>query len=119
MNEMNQTRHAVVAIPTAAGLLCPHFGHCESFAVVTVKDGAPLGGTSLPPPPHQPGLLPRWLAEQGVTHVIAGGMGARAQQIFSQVGVRVVVGAPVLPPEQVVRDWLAGALELSDNTCDH
>ncbi|MCK7542001.1 MAG: hypothetical protein MZV63_69485 [Marinilabiliales bacterium] len=35
------------------------------------------------PRPHEPGLLPGWLAEKGVTDVIAGGMGQRAIGLFN------------------------------------
>jgi ATP-binding protein involved in chromosome partitioning len=54
-----------------------------------------------------------------VKTVIAGGMGARAQQIFAESGVRVVCGAPPLEPLQVVRQYVEGSLELGDNVCDH
>ena len=82
-----------IAIPMAGGRLCMHFGHCEQFALVDVDEiGGKLTNTTLvTPPPHEPGLLPRWLHEQGATVIIAGGMGQRAQQLFSQSGVKVVV----------------------------
>ena len=84
-----------IAIPLAAGRLCMHFGHCEQFALVDVDEAAQKGrGTTLlTPPPHEPGLLPRWLHEQGADVVIAGGMGQRAQQLFAQSGIRVLVGS--------------------------
>ena len=50
------------------------------------------------PPPHQPGLLPPWLAERGVKVVIAGGMGQRAVALFNQQGIQVHVGAPAAAP---------------------
>jgi len=42
-------------------------------------------------PPHEPGLLPRWLHEQGAHLIIAGGMGHRAQELFVQNGIQVTV----------------------------
>ena len=71
-----------------------HFGHCEQFALVDVDEDGPQAAEaprSLTPPPHEPGLLPRWLHEQGADVVIAGGMGQRAQQLFAQSGIRVLV----------------------------
>ena len=109
----------VFAIPTAQGMLCQHFGHCELFELVTVKDNKIVNTTSVEPPPHEPGLLPRWLAEQGVKMVIAGGMGQRAQDFFNQYGVQVVVGAPVLKPEEVVTQYLEQTLQTGQNVCDH
>ena len=81
---------------------------------------SPISGSqSLEPPPHEPGVLPRWLHEQGVGTVIAGGMGMRAQQIFAQYDIAVVTGAPAGEPTEVVQQWLAGQLATGDNVCDH
>jgi predicted Fe-Mo cluster-binding NifX family protein len=82
-------------IPLAGGRLTAHFGHCEQFAVVDAdpETGQIMQQESLTPPPHQPGLLPPWLAEQGAEVIIAGGMGVRAQQLFAVQGIQVVVGA--------------------------
>ena len=110
-----------IAIPIANGTLCMHFGHCEKFALVDVDPDlmAIVGTTSIDPPPHQPGLLPGWLAERGVNLVIAGGMGGRAQQLFAEAGVKVIVGAPSADPESVVMDYLSGSLVPGANVCDH
>jgi ATP-binding protein involved in chromosome partitioning len=110
-----------IAIPLAAGRLCMHFGHCEQFALVDVDEaaGKPRDVKLLTPPPHEPGLLPRWLHEQGANVVIAGGMGQRAQQLFAQSGIGVLVGAPVGTPEELVAAYLEGSLKPGQNTCDH
>jgi ATP-binding protein involved in chromosome partitioning len=110
-----------IAIPMAGGRLCMHFGHCEQFALVDVDETA---GTSpntalVTPPPHEPGLLPRWLHEQGATVIIAGGMGQRAHQLFAQSGVKVVVGSPADTAENLVTAYLSGALVPGQNACDH
>ena len=70
-------------------------------------------------PPHQPGLLPPWLAERGAKVIIAGGMGMRAQQLFAQQSIQVVVGAPAETPETLVENYLAGTLQPGENLCDH
>jgi len=51
--------------------------------------------------------------------IIAGGMGYRAQQLFAQNGIKVVVGAPGNDPESVVSDYLNGTLQTGENPCDH
>jgi ATP-binding protein involved in chromosome partitioning len=110
-----------IAIPLAAGRLCMHFGHCEQFALVDVggTDQSIQKTTLLTPPPHEPGLLPQWLHEQGADTVIAGGMGQRAQQLFAQSGIQVLVGAPAGTPEELVSGYLAGTLKPGQNACDH
>jgi predicted Fe-Mo cluster-binding NifX family protein len=110
-----------IAIPLADGRLCMHFGHCEQFALLDVDAAThkPTKTVLLTPPPHEPGLLPRWLHEQGATVIIAGGMGQRAQQLFAQNGIAVVVGAPADTPESLVSAYLDGSLQSGANACDH
>ena len=110
-----------IAIPVAQGALCLHFGHCDQFALFEVEPESKTvqNKQMLTPPPHEPGVLPRWLHEQGADVIIAGGMGARAQSLFSQNGIKVVVGAPAEAPEQVVQAYLDGTLQTGANVCDH
>jgi len=110
-----------IAIPIADGKLAMHFGHCEQFALVEVDETAKeIRSTEyLTPPGHEPGVLPRWLHEQGANVIIAGGMGERAQGLFEQNGINVIVGAPTENPEEIISAYLAGTLEAGQNVCDH
>lgn len=107
------------AVPLANGVLCNHFGHCEEFAVLHVFDGQ-IGDTELhTPPPHEPGVLPKWLGDLGVNLIIAGGMGQRALGLFAEQGIRVITGAPNHEPVALVQSYLAGGLTTGPNVCDH
>ncbi len=110
-----------IAIPIVAEKLCMHFGHCEQFALLNVDEKTKeiTGKQVLVPPQHEPGVLPRWLGQQGVNVIIAGGMGQRAQSLFAESGIKVVVGAPGDEPEKVVAAYLAGTLRVGENVCDH
>ena len=110
-----------IAIPVVEGRLCAHFGHCEEFAILEVDEQSKsiLNKSTLTPPAHQPGVLPRWLHDQGANVIIAGGMGQRAQQMFAENDIRVVVGASAEPPEQLASAYLNGTLQAGDNICDH
>lgn len=108
-----------IAVPTADGMLCNHFGHCEKFVLMDVEGSEIRNRTEVTPPPHEPGVLPRWLADQGVRVVIAGGMGQRAVSLFEERGIRVLTGAPVEEPQQLVRRYLEGTLVCGANVCDH
>lgn len=111
-----------IAIPTFQGRLCPHFGHCEVFTLFEVDKagGRILQQSLLNPPPHQPGILPRWLQGEGVNLVIAGGMGRRAQEIFANHGIETLVGvASDQPAREVVESYLSGELVAGENLCDH
>ncbi len=109
----------VFAIPVADGKLCAHFGHCDQFALVETEDGKIKGTNMHTPPPHEPGVLPRWLNEMGSDVIIAGGMGARAQGLFEENGIKVIIGAPMDAPEALVNQYLSGNLVTGDNICDH
>jgi len=110
-----------IAIPVANGKLAMHFGHCENFALIDVNmEEKKITGTNhTTPPPHAPGVLPQWLHEQGANMIIAGGMGSRAQQLFAQNDIAVLVGAPADTPEALVAAYLDGTLQAGDNICDH
>lgn len=110
-----------IAIPLANGRLCAHFGHCEAFAFAeTDAEGKNIVKIEeVTAPDHQPGLLPRWLADKGIQVVLAGGMGSRAMNLFGEAGIRVVVGVPSDEPRPIVSAYLAGSLKTGDNLCDH
>jgi len=110
-----------IAIPLADGRLSTHFGHAQQFALVEVDGDSKqvLKSERLSPPPHEPGVLPRWLHERGADLIIAGGMGRRAQQLFAQNGIKVVLGAPGNDPESVASAYLSGSLQTGENPCDH
>ncbi len=107
------------AIPLENGRLCSHFGHCQQFSIIEVENNAIVGETLVTPPPHEPGLLPGWLAERGVTDVIAGGMGQRALNLFAAQNIKVNVGAQHKDPKELVTDWLQNSLVTGSNACDH
>ncbi|MEJ2671056.1 MAG: P-loop NTPase, partial [Deltaproteobacteria bacterium] len=108
-----------VAIPLAEGRLASHFGHCEQFAVIRVKEGLIEAKELLTPPPHEPGVLPRWLGDLGVNLILAGGMGQRAIGLFAENGIKVVTGSPGHEPEALVQGYLSGTLVTGPNVCDH
>lgn len=110
-----------VAVPTVEGQLARHFGHCRTFTIFDIDEdtGSVTGSVDSEPPPHEPGVLPKWLNEKGVEVVLAGGMGRRAQGLFSENGIEVVVGAEPEDPQAVVKQYLSGDLETGDNPCAH
>jgi ATP-binding protein involved in chromosome partitioning len=109
------------AVPVTGGTVSPHFGHCEHFALIDVDEQSKkiLRKELVPSPAHQPGLLPQWLAEQGVSLVIAGGMGSRAQDLFQQNNIGVIIGTMENDPEKAVLNYLNGQLATGENICDH
>jgi ATP-binding protein involved in chromosome partitioning len=118
MRQSQQLQELKIAIPTANGLLAGHFGHCEHFTLFDVQGSNIVRQTRIDAPPHEPGAIPKWLKAQGADVIIAGGMGVRAQQFFAQYGIKVLVGAPSVGPEAIVRRFIDGTLQTGSNTCD-
>ena len=108
-----------IAIPTEHGQLCPHFGHCEAFAVYTIEDGKITKEEMVDPPFHEPGSHPAFLNQLGCKAVIAGGMGMKAQELMCANGIEVIVGVPQKSLRELVEAYLAGKLESGGNLCDH
>ena len=112
-----------IAIPTAEGKLCGHFGHCESFTfaeinpetkeIINIEEKIPEEGISC----HSAS----WVSEQGANIVLAGGMGMRPMMMFEQNGVRVVPGCPELPIQEIVEGFLNNTIQAGENSCggDH
>ena len=101
--------------------MATHFGHCEHFALFEVDEEEKkiLKKELVQSPGHEPGLLPRWLAEKGVSRIIAGGMGSRAQGLFQRYHIGVIIGAIENDPEKAIIRYLNGRLATGNNICDH
>lgn len=105
-----------IAIATEDGKVSAHFGHCEKFTLVDIEGGAEKSRKEIIPPPHEPGLLPRFLGEHQVSCVIAGGMGPRAQQLFASRGIQVITGVSG-GIDEVVSAYIKGILSAGENLC--
>lgn len=108
-----------IAIPVVNGQLNDHFDQTQQFYIYTIKNNLIVKMTTLTPPPHEPGVFPKWLAEIGVTNVIAGSIGRNAIALFNQNKINVFVGVAMKDPKDLVSDLLNGILETCDNTCSH
>jgi len=106
-------------VPVSDGKLDAHFGHCKQYSLIDVLSNGELVEEIVDAPPHEPGLLPRWLSEKHVTDVIAGGMGKKAIEIFNANNVNVFVGAPQLTSHELVKGFLNKTIEFTSNYCDH
>ncbi len=62
-----------IVVPVADGKLSQRFGHCAGFDCFDiVADGKTVSKKDyIVAPPHEPGLLPKFLGERGVTRIVA------------------------------------------------
>jgi predicted Fe-Mo cluster-binding NifX family protein len=108
-----------IAIPTTNGILSAHFGHCEKFAIYEVDNNQIVKENFVSPPPHEPGSHPAFLRNLGCNTIIAGGMGVKAQQLFQQNNIEVIIGLQSDNLKGLVEAYISDELESKDNLCDH
>ncbi len=107
-----------IAIPSNGegglnGTRSGHFGHCDVFTFVDVKDGEIENVSTLANKEHVQGgcMVPvNLLAENRVNALIVGGIGMRPLMGFRQVGIDVYHDDQRPEIEPVVRDLIKGNL---------
>jgi predicted Fe-Mo cluster-binding NifX family protein len=107
-----------VAIAKDGEFVSEHFGHCQEYRLYTVDDGKITLQEDLVSPGHEPGRLPALLAEHKVTHVIAGGMGPKAIDLFCAHNIEVFIGIGG-PVDEVIQGFLAGTITPGQSSCHH
>jgi predicted Fe-Mo cluster-binding NifX family protein len=90
-----------------------HFGHCDVFTIVDVKDGVIENVSTIANQSHVQGgcMVPvNLLSQHNVNALVVGGIGMRPLMGFRQVGIDVYYDAtrPEIGP--VVEDLIAGKL---------
>lgn len=106
-----------IAIPSAGGKLCGHFGHCENFTFVDVEDNEIKNIETKIPEDGISCQSANWISEQGVDTVLAGGMGGRPLEIFARNGITVIAGCPEIEIRTLVTEYLNATLERGENFC--
>lgn len=107
-----------VAISTDQGYVSAHFGRCQAYTIVEIKEGQVLSREEILNPGHQPGFLPEYLSGKGVNCIIAAGMGPRAQGLFAQKNIETVIGVQG-PVDEVIQKFIKQELEVGDDLCGH
>lgn len=100
------------AIPVKNGKLDSHFGHAALFAIIEAdqNSGEIKKITPVTPPPHAPGVIPEWIANQGVTVVIANKMGDKAKQMLAKLNVKALTDIVPAAPDELVKMYFSQAL---------
>lgn len=107
-----------VAIAKDGDEVSEHFGHCSEYALFTIEDSRITGKEVLKNPGHEPFRLPALLARHRVTHVVAGGMGPRAVDLFCANKIEVFQGIAG-PIDAVILDFIAGKVTPGQSRCHH
>ena len=101
-----------------------HFGHCDCYTLVDVEDGAVVKSEVIPSCAHEHGgcLAPvNYLADRGVTVLLAGGMGMRPLTGFNQAGITVYFENQTPIVGDAAKLVAAGSVPVmsADNACNH
>ena len=78
------------------GQISQHFGRCPHYLIVEVEGLETVKTETVNNPyynSHSPGMVPKFINEQGAHVMIAGGMGPRAIDMFTSLGIEAVSGA--------------------------
>ncbi|MBU4175762.1 MAG: NifB/NifX family molybdenum-iron cluster-binding protein [Actinobacteria bacterium] len=106
-----------VAIAVEGNQVSEHFGRCRGFLLVTIEDEEIKSRDLVEAPPHEEGVLPKLLADNGVDCLIAGGMGRRAQQFLAEAGIEVYGGVKG-SIEDALSNFLLKSLESGGGACE-
>ena len=120
-NKMNieEMDTKIIAFPTSDKVtIDAHFGHTKEFAIYEVQNNDIIHVKYVTPPPHEPGVLPRFLGEQGIDVIITGGMGQMAVNLFNRQGIDVILGAKGRIDVNI-NEYLGGFLSSRGSSCDH
>lgn len=120
-NKMNKEdkNTKIIAFPTSdRETVDGHFGHTKEFALYTVEGTDIKSVKFVTPPPHEPGVLPRFLGETGIDVIVTGGMGQMAVNLFNNQNIDVILGAKGLI-RQNLNEYIGGILESTGSSCDH
>ncbi len=110
-----------IAIPTRGNKLDHHFGHCESYTVMTVDNDKNVIKSEILPAANGCGCksnIAAVLRDKGVTVMLAGNMGSGAVNVLSQYGIEVYRGCSG-NVRALTEAFLAGVIADSGTTCAH
>lgn len=109
-----------IAVPvTNENQIDSHFGHCESYGVFTISDNNEIAGIKSFESPKGCGCksdIASVLASDGVSVMLAGGIGGGAMNVLNNSGIEVIRGCSGDATE-VVKLYLKGLVEDSGSSC--
>jgi predicted Fe-Mo cluster-binding NifX family protein len=111
-----------IAVPvTSENQIDGHFGHCESYGVFTITEEKKIVNVKSVQSPQGCGCksdIASVLAADGVSLMLAGGIGGGAINVLNNSGIEVIRGCSGDATE-VVKLYLKGLVEDSGSSCHH
>ena len=109
-----------IAVPiTKENQIDSHFGHCESYSVFTISDKNEIAGIKSIESPQGCGCksdIASVLASDGVSIMLAGGIGSGAINVLNSSGIEVIRGCAG-DATDVVKLYMNGLVKDSGSSC--
>jgi len=109
-----------IAVPvTTENQIDGHFGHCDSYGVFTISDKKEISNVKKVQSPQGCGCksdIASVLAADGVSLMLAGGIGGGAINVLNNSGIEVIRGCSGDATE-VVKLYLKGLVEDNGSSC--
>lgn len=111
-----------IAVPiTNTNQIDSHFGHCESYGIFTISENNTISAIDNVKSPQGCGCksdIASVLASDGVTVMLAGGIGGGAINVLNSNGIKVIRGCSGDATE-VVKQYISGLVKDSGSSCNH
>jgi len=98
-----------------------HFGHCEFYEIYSVIEGNKIAETKIIGSEQGCGCksnIANVLAENGVTIMLAGGIGQGAINVLNACNIQVIRGCSG-NAQEIMKQFLEGKILDSGETCSH
>ncbi len=109
-----------IAVPvTSTNQVDGHFGHCEFYSIYNISDEGKIAEIQTIPSVQGCGCksnIAGVLAADGVTIMLAGGIGGGAINVLNNAGINVIRGCEGDAAE-VVKSYVAGSITDSGESC--
>ena len=109
-----------IAVPvTSTNQVDGHFGHCEFYSIFTISGNNKITHINTIPSVQGCGCksgIAGTLAADGVTIMLAGGIGGGAINVLNNAGIEVIRGCEGDAME-VVKDYISGTITDSGESC--
>ena len=101
-----------------------HFGHCDCFSIVEIRDGEIYGVEEVANPKHEENGCHRpvkLLEDAGIDAIVAYGMGSRPMEGFANAGITVYFDTDAATVGDVAKKIAKGDAHVmgSENACHH
>jgi len=107
----------IIAFPSSDQLtIDAHFGRTSGFSLYTIRNNEVISVIHVTPPPHAPGVIPKFLKEHHVDVVITKNMGEKAVQHFANSNIDIILGASGRIDVNL-NEYLGGFLNSTETSC--